>query len=137
MRGPSIAKSLEEAEVRKIELLGALAQPLPSPVRLHPNLAEVYRAKVADLHNSLRAPSLRHEAIEIIRSLIEKIVVQPTSEGPTIELVGEICRMVELGLESNGGNKKAAQRRAALSATEASSAVVVAGAGFEPTTFRL
>jgi hypothetical protein len=54
-------------------------------------------------------------------------VIHPTEVGLEIELVGEIVRMVELGLGE----------RAALPAEAASSVKVVAGAGFEPATFRL
>ncbi len=40
---------------------------------LHPAMAEVYRAKVADLAGSLAAPDTRHEAADILRGLIEAI----------------------------------------------------------------
>ncbi len=137
LRGPSIIKSLEELERRQQELSRAVTAPMPSIVRLHPNLAEVYRQKVSDLHAALEMPSLRAEAIELVRSLIERIIVSQTETGTEIELVGEIARMIELGQSTILDNKKAARLRAALSATDVSSVKVVAGAGFEPTTFRL
>jgi site-specific DNA recombinase len=58
----------------------------------------------------------------------ERIVITPAEDGPgeTIELVGAIARMVELG-----------HKKAALDARAACSVKVVAGVGFEPTTFRL
>ncbi len=88
-------------------------------MRLHPNLAEVYRAKVAELHRALEDPSIRDEALHILRGLVERIVITPAAEeaGETIELVGAIARMVALG------NKKAA-----LDARTACSVKVVAGA---------
>jgi hypothetical protein len=57
--------------------------------------------------------------------------------GPEIELMGSLAAMVEVALSPGSENKKAALVRAALSATENGSVKVVAGAGFEPTTFRL
>ncbi len=39
--------------------------PAPAP-SLHPSIAEVYRAKVADLSESLNAPEIRQEASEVI-----------------------------------------------------------------------
>ena len=54
-----------------------------------------------------------------------------------IELVGNIAALVKLTQPYDATNRKAALVRAALSATEESSVKVVAGAGFEPTTFRL
>ena len=85
--------------------------------------------------NALQEPEISTEAIGIIRSLIDKIVVTATADGIEIELVDNIAAMVNLA--QGATNRKAAPVRAALSATEASSVKVVAGAGFEPTTFRL
>jgi hypothetical protein len=56
------------------------------------------------------------------------VLLHPTEAGLQIELVGEIVRMVELGLD---------REPAALPTEAASSVKVVAGAGFEPATFRL
>jgi site-specific DNA recombinase len=106
-------------EAEKDRLAAALDRPAASPVRLHPNLAEVYRAKVAELHRALQDPSIRDEALHILRGLVERIVITPAEDGPgeTIELVGAIVGMVALG------NKKAA-----LDARTACSVKVVAGA---------
>jgi site-specific DNA recombinase len=95
----------------------------------------VYRSKVADLHGALRDPDLITEATQIIRSLIDKIIVTDRPTGVEIELVGDLAMMVALG--SDPERKKAALNGAALSLTEQRSVKVVAGAGFEPTTFRL
>ena len=97
----------------------------------HPNLAQVYAAKVEHLHEALQDPGIRDEAVPILRTLIEKIVVQPGPGGMEVEIVGDIARMVELGM---GG---AANAKAALGERAACSVKVVAGVGFEPTTFRL
>jgi hypothetical protein len=71
--------------------------------------------------SALEDPAIRDEALHILRGLFERIVIMPAAEGPgeTIELVGAIARMVELG------NKKAA-----LDARTACSVKVVAGARF-------
>jgi site-specific DNA recombinase len=128
LRTEGLLERIKTMEAEKARLAAALDRPAPSPVRLHPNLAEVYRAKVAELHRALQDPAIRDEALHILRGLVERIVIMPAAEGPgeTIELVGAIARMVELG------NKKAA-----LDARTACSVKVVAGAGFEPATFRL
>ena len=55
-------------------------------------------------------------------------LLHPAEDGPQVEIVGEIVRMVELGLDA---------KPAALLAEAAGSVAVVAGAGFEPATFRL
>jgi site-specific DNA recombinase len=72
--------------------------------RLHPNLAEIYRQKVANLQDALADPVTQTEALEILRGLIEQVVVRPADDGFAIELVGEIANMVRLsaGAESFG-----------------------------------
>jgi len=81
------------------------AAPAPLP-RLHPNLAEVYRQKVEALHEALADPHSGAEALEILRSLIERVVLHPRVTGFEIELVGDIAHMVSLG--STADTKKAA-----------------------------
>jgi hypothetical protein len=47
----------------------------------------------------LRSPSIRDEALHILRGLVERIVITPADEGvgEKIELVGAIVRLVEPG----------------------------------------
>jgi site-specific DNA recombinase len=134
IRTSTIVQSLYDAEARKALLIETLAKPASTPVRLHPGLSEKYRELVANLHIALTDPALRTEAIEIIRSLIDSIIIHKGENGPEIELVGDLAAMVEVAMSQGSESKKAALVRAALSATEKSSVRVVAGAGFEPTT---
>ena len=124
LRSPGIKAQLEQLEARKIELEQKLVAP-PAPLpRLHPNLAEVYRAKVADLHAALADPAGSNEAIEILRSLVERVIIRPTAEkGFELELVGELAAMLELGLN----NKKPALGGAGVLGVYRSSVKVVAG----------
>jgi len=68
--------------------------------RLHPNLPQVYRDKVACLHEALQSGSGAPEALEKLRQIIERIVLTPIldAKGFEIELIGEIAAMVRLGL---------------------------------------
>jgi site-specific DNA recombinase len=72
-------------------------------------------------------PVTKTEALEILRTLIDRVSVSAGENGFTIELVGEITNMVRLsaGAESLGNE------------SYWSSVKMVAGVGFEPTTFRL
>jgi site-specific DNA recombinase len=47
------------------------------PIRLHPNLSAVYTEKAARLADALNAPESKAEAGEIIRSLVERIMLTP------------------------------------------------------------
>lgn len=79
----------------------------------------------------MRIQAPRTEAVELIRALIERVVVTTTTSETEIELIGDIAAMVEL--THSPERKKAALAEAALSATDIRSVKVVAGAGFEPT----
>jgi site-specific DNA recombinase len=129
LRAPGLQQRLDELEARRIAIEQTLAAP-PSPVRLHPSLAELYRRQVEQLQRSLSHPEIRDEAVQILRGLIERVSIGPAETGLEIEIIGEIAKMVELGL---GANKKQANLNERL----ARSVKVVAGVGFEPTTFRL
>ncbi len=123
-RAESLQQKLAEFEARKIELEDLLAGPAPAPVRLHPNLAEIYRRKVSELEDALAEPEVRDEALSILRPLIEKIVLRPQENGFEIELIGEIVAMVALGQEARTPKTK----KAALDAGTTCSVKVVAGA---------
>jgi site-specific DNA recombinase len=122
LRTPGLKSKLEELEQRQAELAADLeGAPAPLP-RLHPNLAELYRQKVAGLQQALADPAMKSEALEILRGLIERVVLRPVNGGFEVELVGAIARMIEAGLRD--GNKKAAS----LEETAVCSVKVVAGA---------
>ena len=131
------ALTLEDQKAAYEAKLAAL--PAPNPVILHTGLADVYAAKVSDLAAALNDPESRPEAVDILRSLIEKIVLTPDAEaanGHLIELFGELGAILSLcdrGLEAPvPGKQKARGFSAGLRQL-----TVVAGAGFEPAAFRL
>jgi site-specific DNA recombinase len=131
IRAPGLQQKLDELESRKATLAGDLAAAPSSAPRLMPNLAELYRTKVTSLHEALRLDD-GAEALELVRSLIERVVVSPapSGDGLEIELIGEIAAMVELAQGGSGSGR-------AEHALFARSIKVVAGTGFEPVTFRL
>jgi len=75
----------------------------------------------------LRDPATHSEALEILRSLVDRVVVMPAERGFTIELIGAIAHMIKLSAGSESLTKE----------PYLSSVKVVAGRGFEPLTFRL
>ena len=101
LRAPGLQQRLDELETRRVEIEQSLAAEPTSPVRLHPNLALVYRSQVERLQHSLNQPDIRDEALQILRGLIEHVSIGPAEHGLEIEIVGKIAKMVELGI----GNK--------------------------------
>ena len=71
--GAAGRRSTSWSSARRRSTAELAAAPAPAP-RLHPNLAELYRRKVADLQTALADPATRTEALEILRGLIERVV---------------------------------------------------------------
>lgn len=99
--------------------------PASTPVRMHPDLAGLYRKKVEDLEAALADEAARSEALTILRQPIEAIVLHPVDKSYELALVGEMASMVEAAL--GAGNEKAAPGRAALGAEDRRSVKLVAG----------
>jgi hypothetical protein len=104
LRTPGLKQKLDDLEQRKAILEREIAgEALPAP-RLHPNLAELYRRKVAELAVALEDPTLRDEALGILRGLVERVDIHPIADGFDIDFVGEIVRMVALPALNERGN---------------------------------
>jgi DNA invertase Pin-like site-specific DNA recombinase len=96
LRTPGLKSKLEELEQGRAALEAELAAAPPPAPRLHPNLAELYKRKVAELAAALTDPGTRDEAISIIRGLIERVELHPTEDGFDIDFLGEIAAMIAL-----------------------------------------
>ena len=127
-----LKQELKALEARQAELERALAiATAPAPL-IHPNLAEVYRQKVAAVHEALHDTASRDEAFDVIRSLIDEIRLVPADGELRIEIRGELAGILDLC--DAGANQKPGGLSAAGLAQQIK---MVAGVGFEPTTFRL
>jgi chromosome segregation ATPase len=92
----ALKNELKALESRQAELQGELAvKSAPAPL-IHPNLAEVYRQRVASLRDALRDPASKDEAFDLIRSLIEEIRLVPEDGALRIEIKGELAGSLEL-----------------------------------------
>ena len=101
------------------------------PVLIHGDLGPVYREKVKALTEAFADEALKAEAFENIRDLIEAVVLKPEGPDLSIELRGAFASMLALCACRNNKNAPEAI------AFEALQIQMVAGVGFEPTTFRL
>ena len=133
---PSMKGRMAELEAEKAALEERLAAPEPPTLRLHPNLAGMYRQKVAALEQALADPEIKAEAMEIVRSMIEGITLTPGEGGELdVALQGDLARILQL---CEAGAGKDERPGTGVPGRHASGRLsVVAGVGFEPTTFRL
>ncbi|WP_170595723.1 recombinase family protein [Ruegeria arenilitoris] len=128
----SMKDKLTALEARKAELEALIAAASDEPpVLLHPGLSDVYREQVANLTTALRDPSSQAQATSIIRSLLSEIRLVPEDGTYALELVGELAGLLALRAPQNE------QSRPEAACSRLCSTQVVAGAGFEPATFRL
>ena len=132
MYNPSMKKRMTALERRKVELEAAIeAAPEAPNIHLHPNISEIYAQKVARLEEALEEPETKIEAMAIIRSMIDRIVLTPVEDGLRAELHGELAEILAACEAAEGKKKRPG------TGVPGSQLSVVAGVGFEPTTFRL
>ena len=122
-----------QLEARKAELEAKLEGAKEEPVLLYPNMASYYREQVSQLREALTDEDHRTEAAAIIRNLIDRIVLTPIEhEGRktlSIDLHGHIAGILAMAAKTEKPPQK--------SGFSEESIKLVAGVGFEPTTFRL
>lgn len=148
---------VQREEELKVLMEGA-AEDLPA---LHPSMADRYRKEVTNLIDSLNDQENRTEAATLLRKLIDKIVLKPDPDGPglLIDLHGDLAGILTMAAkngksftpgdlsmlqeklgkspETNDASPKSTEGRPELSFSGDPSVKLVAGAGFEPATFRL
>ncbi len=124
-------------DARRIELEAQLERdPAPSPIRIYPKMAETYREKISNLIARLQQPDGMLEAKEALRGLIDRIVLAPIEPDSklSVHLEGALAELLLLSLDTK--RKKGLSDK--TQATDyVGELVLVAGVGFEPTTFRL
>ena len=98
------------------------------PLYFHPNLAEHYARMVNGLRALLNKPECKQEAVTALRKLIDRIDLTPSEDGLLIDIVGNLAAMLHL---TTPNMQKAISEETAVAIS------LVAGVGFEPTTFRL
>ena len=75
----------------------SLAGTKDEPVLLHPNMAEHYRAQVANLARVLNREENRAEAADILRSLVDRIELTPNQHQKLeINLYGDLAGILAL-----------------------------------------
>ena len=123
-----VREELHALEIRKEELQREMAAGQAShQVLYHPGMADLYRKKVDELQALLMSAGSRTQAMELIRSLIERIEVFPGKKrgNPDVVLNGALAQILAFGQT---------KKPTATSLEDNGRVLVVAGVGFEPTT---
>ena len=122
-------------EKRMGQLEKLLDGKIERPSLFEPGIAARYKREVKRLIESLNSSEHREEASELIRSMIEAIVLTPSVERgmPIIDLVGDLAGILSVA----SGRDKPALTVGLSEFNPDECEALVAGVGFEPTTFRL
>lgn len=107
LRSPTMAAELAALEARKQDLEASMKQPPAPKPRIHPNLANIYRDKITDLHAALSRDDAREEAADILRELIEEVRLAPEKEKLQIELRGDLAAILSFAQKGHPGARGA------------------------------
>ena len=147
-----IRDELIRVDARGEELRKLLENQKEAPVFIHPSMANRYKEEVTALRVALNDETHRGEAAELIRSLVDKVVLKPriADKRLSIDLHGDLAGILSIASLKAG---KAVQNGPALLVQDKLVAgarnpldllfptnqqdKLVAGAGFEPATFGL
>jgi site-specific DNA recombinase len=119
---------MKALDSRRKELETQLRTVDEPPPLLHPSMADLYRSKVEELAAALQREDTRLEASEMLRGLIDSIVLTPEKGQLRIELRGNLAAMLTAAQKT----KRSPETGDLLVPVQ-----LVAGGGFEPPTFGL
>ena len=92
-----VRDELRNLEARKRDLERRMASSgEEGMIEVHPNIADLYRRKVMELRTLLEDETARPQAMDIIRSMIERIEVHqgPERGKPNVILVGALAQIL-------------------------------------------
>jgi site-specific DNA recombinase len=125
----AVVEDMKRLEQRKSELRSFLAEADEPPPMLHPSMALQYRKRVQQLYEALQGDdeARQVEAADTLRTLVNQIILTPAGDRLEIDVQGDLAGILAISAQS---------KNPAALATGAQ-VKMVAGVGFEPTTFRL
>ena len=125
---PELKVEMDALQARKEAVLARLSTAEEPAPLLHPTMADLYRSKVEGLAEALQREDTRLEASEMLRGLIDSIVLTPEEGRLRIELRGNLAAMLTAAQQT----KRSPETGDLLVQIK-----LVAGGGFEPPTFGL
>jgi hypothetical protein len=88
---------------RREELATLLAGTKEEPVLLHPGMSAHYHDQVANLAQALNQEENRAEAADLLRSLVDRIILTPNAQGRLeIDLYGDLAGILSLAANAKG-----------------------------------
>jgi site-specific DNA recombinase len=129
----AVREKMAELEARRDALRSRLVASEDTGIRLHPNMADYYRTQIADLRAALTEDGRHRQAAEIVRKLVDRIELNPVVRNGrktlSVSLYGRLAGILAIATKAKAPLDESG---APIRVTK-----LVAGVGFEPTTFRL
>ena len=135
--GSQIKDKMTSLEQQRQALERRIQGATEMPVSLHPSLATVYREQIGQLREALRSPDKRDRAVVALRPLIERIELTPTTDASGKQILAVTLHGHLAGLLRLARHTQKPSHEGGSSDISEESVKLVAGVGFEPTTFRL
>ncbi|MGB2715421.1 MAG: hypothetical protein WBC51_14665 [Vicinamibacterales bacterium] len=98
--GSDLKAEWDALQERKIALEAKLDAADEPPPLLHPSMADLYRSKVEKLASALQREDTRLEASEMLRGLIDSIVLTPEKGQLRIDLRGNLAAMLTVAQQT-------------------------------------
>ena len=97
MYQPEMKARMSELERQRAEIMARMAQARADLPDVHPNVSNLYRARVAKLAEALNEPETNRDAAEAIRALIGEVVLTPGEKRGEVHasLRGELMAILE------------------------------------------
>ncbi|WP_183709956.1 hypothetical protein [Bradyrhizobium sp. ERR14] len=99
--GAQLKDKIGGLEARKAELTELLVNAEVPPPLLHPNMAEIYRQRIAALYESLQSENGRAEAAEVFRTLVDQVTLVPDAKELVIVLRGDLAGVLRFAAKKN------------------------------------
>jgi hypothetical protein len=100
VKGSELKDRMADLQDRKDALLKQLEVADEPPPLLHPSMADLYRTKIEELASALQREDTRLEASEMLRGLIDSIILTPEKGQLRIELRGNLAAMLAAAQET-------------------------------------
>ena len=98
MYQPAMKDRMEALERQKADVLARMEQAPEDVPDIHPNSAEIYKAKVTQLSAALADPDLRDQAAEAFRALVDQVVLEPGDKRGEVNATfrGEVMNILDI-----------------------------------------
>ncbi len=99
-----IKEKLIALDARQNEIKAILSSAEEEPVLFHPSISTRYHEEIKRLLELFNMPEHRTEAADLLRSLIDKIVISPKEDsatGMTVDLIGDLAGILQIATQND------------------------------------